>query len=75
MVASQEMRSKVLLPDNVDPNVILSDVEYCILEHVAQARNKGRLQRCINIFLKIDSRTTFHFLKKMGKIGLVTKQV
>lgn len=75
MVASQKIRNKVLLPEDVDPNLSLNDIEYCMLEHVGQARTKGRLQRCINIFLKADARTTFHFLKKMVKRGLVTKQV
>ena len=76
MVASQELREKALLGLDCDPNILLSDMQYCLLEHVGQARYSGRMQKTIGSnFLKIDSRTMFHHLKTLRKVRLVTMQV
>ena len=38
MVASQEVREKAILGLDCDPNVPLSDIQYCLLEHIGQAK-------------------------------------
>lgn len=76
MVASQELREKALLGLECDPNLPLTDIQYCLLEHVGQARYCGRIQKTIgSSFFKIESRTTFHHLKRLRKARLVTMQV
>ena len=47
MVASQELREKALLGLECDPHVTLTDIQYCLLEHVGQARYNGRVQKTI----------------------------
>ena len=76
MVASQEVREKAILGLDCDPNVPLSDIQYCLLEHIGQARYNGRMQKYISSnFFKVESRTTFHHLKILRKAHLVTMQV
>lgn len=76
MVASQELREKSLFGLECDPNISLTDIQYCLLEHVGQARYHGRMQKTIgSSFFKIESRSTFHHLKRLRKARLVTMQV
>lgn len=76
MVASQELREKALLGLHCDPNITLVDMQYCLLEHVGQARYNGRMQRAIGSnFVKTDPKTIFHHLKKLRKEHLITMQV
>lgn len=76
MVASQELREKALLGLECDPHVTLTDIQYCLLEHVGQARYNGRVQKTIgSSFFKMDSRSTFHHLKRLRKRHLVSMQV
>lgn len=76
MVASQELREKAVIGLECDPNISLTDIQYCLLEHVGQARYHGRMQKTIgSSFFKIESRTTFHHLKALRKAHLVTMQV
>lgn len=76
MVASQELREKALLGLECDPHITLTDIQYCLLEHVGQARYNGRVQKTIgSSFFKMDARSTFHHLKRLRKRHLVTMQV
>ena len=76
MVACQELREKTLLGVDIDPNVPIVDLQYCLLEHIGQARYNGRMQRTIaSQYMKIDSKTVFHHLKKLRKLRLITMQV
>lgn len=76
MVASQELREKALLGLECDPHITLTDIQYCLLEHVGQARYNGRVQKSIgSSFFKMDARSTFHHLKRLRKRHLVTMQV
>lgn len=76
MVASQELREKALLGVNCDPNVVILDIQYCLLEHIGQARYKGRMQKAIGSnFVKIESKSVFHHLKKLRQEHLITMQV
>ena len=76
MVASQELREKALFGVNRDPNMSLVDIQYCLLEHIAQSRYNGRLQHVVGSnYLKLESKTIFHHLKRLRKLHLITIQV
>lgn len=75
MVASQEVREKAIFGLDCDPYLSLSDIQFCLLEHIGQARYSGRMQKSISSnFFKVESRTTFHHLKLLRKAHLVTMQ-
>ncbi|XP_068737049.1 general transcription factor 3C polypeptide 1-like isoform X2 [Montipora capricornis] len=75
MVASQELREKALLGPHCDPNMTVIDMQYCLLEHVGQARYNGRMQRAISSnFLKMEAKSLFHYLKGLRLLGLITLQ-
>ncbi|EDO30330.1 predicted protein [Nematostella vectensis] len=71
IVASQKERSKFLFDSKLDSNVFLSEVAYFIVEHIGQARHRGRLQSLIS---HVDPRTCFYHLKKLVVSGVITKQ-
>ena len=76
LVASQELRNKAIFGLNFDPHVFLSDVQYCLLEYVGQARYKGRMQRSMSTsYMNIESKSTFHHLKGLKTMGLISMQV
>lgn len=76
LVASQELRNRSLLGPDSDPHVIVFDVPYCILEHLGQARYKGRLQSLLSTkYLELDAKCTFHYLKGLVSLGVITRQV
>ena len=76
MVASQELREKALLGVRCDPNINIADIQYCLLEHVGQARYNGRMQRIMGSdFFKIESKSLFHYLKRLRNLRLITMQV
>ena len=73
MIASQELREKALLGPHCDPNMTVIDMQYCLLEHVGQARYIGRMQRAISSnFLKMEAKSLFHYLKGLRLLGLIT---
>lgn len=75
MVASQELREKALLGVHCDPNLAIIDIQYCLLEHIGQARYNGRMQRAIgSSFLKMEPKSLFHYLKGLRMLGLITLQ-
>lgn len=75
MVASQELREKALLGVHCDPNVAIIDIQYCLLEHIGQARYNGRMQRAMgSSFLKMEPKSLFHYLKGLRMLGLITLQ-
>ncbi|XP_022784579.1 general transcription factor 3C polypeptide 1-like [Stylophora pistillata] len=75
MVASQDVREKAIFGLDCDPYLSLSDIQFCLLEHIGQARYSGRMQKSISSnFFKVESRTTFHHLKLLRKAHLVTMQ-
>ena len=76
IVASQESRQKALIEDDIDPTITLTPLQFCLLEHVGQARTNGRLQRFMAIHLNIDAKHLFFMLKKLSQeMGLIRKQV
>ncbi|XP_044181643.1 general transcription factor 3C polypeptide 1-like isoform X7 [Acropora millepora] len=75
MVASQELREKALLGVHCDPNLAIIDIQYCLLEHIGQARYNGRMQRAMgSSFLKMEPKSLFHYLKGLRMLGLITLQ-
>jgi len=75
MVASQNMRNKAILGDDVDPDLNLSPMQYCVLEYIAQSRIYGRLQRGMPSYFNIDIKTLFFVLKILIAMGFIKKQV
>lgn len=76
MVASQELREKAILGIHCDPNLTIGDIQYCLLEHVGQARYNGRMQKVMGSnFCKMESKSLFHYLKKLRNLRLITIQV
>ena len=76
LVATQEVREGALIPANVDPCIYLSDVQYCILEVVGCARQYGIYRTFLtNQYLKIDARSTFHHVKMLAAMNLITIKV
>lgn len=73
MVATQEVRTKVLCTPSMDPMYSINDVQYCALEVVGRARHEGILRSHLtNKYLKIDPRSTFHHVAILQSIGIIT---
>ena len=76
MVASQEVREGALIPAEVDPCVDISEVQYCVMEVVGCARHYGVHRGFFtNKYLKIDARSTFHHVKILAALKLITIKV
>lgn len=76
LVASQELRETALSPTNMDtPPSCLSDMEYSILEVVGAARHAGVPRPFFSLYLQVDPRSGFHYVKILSRIGFVTIQV
>ena len=72
MVAIQEVRIKTLGSPSVDPMYSVNDVQYCVLEAVGRARDRGILRSHLtNKYLKIDPRSTFHHVAILQSIGTI----
>ena len=73
MVATQEVRVKALGSPSMDPMYPINDPQYCALEAVGRAREKGILRSDLtNKYLKIDPRSTFHHVAILQSIGAIT---
>ena len=76
IVASQELRNNAIFGADGDVITPVQDLQYCLLEHIARSRYRGRIQKYISTyFLRFDPKSTFHHLKKLQKRGLITRQV
>ena len=72
MVAIQEVRTRTLTSLSMDPTFSVNDVQYCALEAVGRARDKGILRSHLtNKYLKIDPRSTFHHVGILQSIGAI----
>ena len=72
MVAIQEVRVKALSSPSMDPMYSINDVQYCALEAVGKARDKGILRTHLtNKYLKIDPRSTYHHVGVLQSNGTV----
>ena len=77
LVGSPEMRARALIPPDTVPCLSrLSDVQYCVLEVIGEARQHGIFRSLLtNKYLKNDPRSTFHHVKILKKFGLVKTKV
>uniref|UniRef100_A0A3B4ZLA2 General transcription factor IIIC subunit 1 n=1 Tax=Stegastes partitus TaxID=144197 RepID=A0A3B4ZLA2_9TELE len=75
VVASQTLRFRALIGSESDPDLVLTDDSYCVLERVGRARWQGELQRDLHGgSFKVDARK-FHYLRKsLVRHQLVTMQ-
>ena len=72
LVASQEIRERVLFREDKTHYRDMSLVQYCILEVVGAARHYGILRNDLTKqFLKIDPRSTFHHCRTLENFGLL----
>nr|XP_033818904.1 general transcription factor 3C polypeptide 1 isoform X2 [Geotrypetes seraphini] len=75
IVASQNLRYRALIGWQGDPELILPDYSYCILERLGRARWEGELQRDLhNDAFKTDAGKLHYHRKVLIKNGLVTMQ-
>lgn len=58
----------------VQPNLVINEAQYCVLEHVGRARGAGVLQSRLSKELAIDQRNLFHNLKHLKTRGIVRCQ-
>ena len=77
LVGSPELRAHALIPADAVPCLSrLSDVQYCVLEVIGEARRHGIFRTLLtNKYLKNDPRSTFHHVKVLKKFGLITTKV
>ncbi|XP_029432764.1 general transcription factor 3C polypeptide 1 [Rhinatrema bivittatum] len=75
IVASQVLRNRALIGWQGDPELILPDYSYCILERLGRARWQGELQRDLHCdTFKVDAGKIHYHRKVLVKNGLVTMQ-
>ena len=72
LVASQEVRERILLREDSCTHRDMSLVQYCILEVVGASRHHGILRNDLTKkILKIDPRSTFHHCRTLEGFGLL----
>ncbi|XP_035676433.1 general transcription factor 3C polypeptide 1-like [Branchiostoma floridae] len=74
MVASQPLRQQALFHADVLPDAELTDIQYCILERLGRARQKGEVQQDIKVAFDANSKYLFHVRKALLKYDLITRQ-
>ena len=74
IVATKELRRRVLFGDGNPPDLKVTPTRYTILEIIGKTRERGFLQKDFRDF-SMDPRTSFHHVKVLINMGLVTKQV
>ncbi|XP_068606928.1 general transcription factor 3C polypeptide 1 [Brachionichthys hirsutus] len=75
VVASQKLRFRTLIGCESDPDLILNDDSYCVLERVGRGRWQGELQKDLHGgAFKIDARKLFYMRKSLIRHGLITMQ-
>ncbi len=75
-MGSQDLRERALIPSNKDLCLDITHLQYCLLEMIGRARQFGLLRTDIsNIYMKIDSRSTFHHVKILEQCGLIIVKV
>lgn len=76
MVASQEMRERVLCPVAMEsPLPGLSDLQYAILEVVGASRELGVSRPFFMKYLHVEASSVFYHVKMLRLAGLVTIKV
>ena len=73
IVGSIELRNSALLGDETAQNLILTDYRYIFLELIGKTRDSGLIQADFCDY-SMDPRSSFHYIKMLISMGLVTKQ-
>ena len=73
VVGSIELRSSALLGDETAQNLTLTDYRYIFLELIGKTRDSGLIQADFCNY-SMDPRSSFHYIKMLISMGLVTKQ-
>ena len=73
IVGSIDLRQSALFGDENPQNFRLSDFRYIFLELIGKTRENG-LRQCDFCNYSMDPRSSFHFIKALLDLGLVTKQ-
>ncbi|XP_069463928.1 general transcription factor 3C polypeptide 1 [Ambystoma mexicanum] len=75
IVASQTMRSRALIGWKGDPDLILPDYSYCILERLGRARWQGELQRDLHCgAFKVEAGKIHYHRRVLDENGLISMQ-
>lgn len=77
IVASQMLRTRVLIGPNNDPSYFFSDMMYGVLERVGRSRYNGETSfgnYSLQVF-KQSSKSLFYTIKKMRDLNVLIKQV
>lgn len=77
LVASQTARYQALCNSDVNPNLELTAMQYCVLERIGRSRYHGEVtQGKVSLFvLGEDPKTIFYLRKHLHKHRLITKQL
>lgn len=77
LVASQTARYQALCNCDVNPNLEVTPMQYCVLERIGRSRYHGEVtQGKVSLFvLGEDPKTIFYLRKHLHKNRLITKQV
>lgn len=76
LVASQDCRQRTLFGTNYPP--VIEEVtapRFIVLEIIGRARWEGFMQADFQRLFSMDSRTSFHHVKVLIQLHLITKQV
>lgn len=77
VVANQAARNRALRNPDVNPNLELTVMQYCVLERVGRSRYHGDVTQG-KVSLQLigeDAKTLFYHRKVLQKQRLITKQV
>ena len=76
IIAVQDYRRRLLFGSNNPPIIEeVTPVRYITLEIIGKGRWEGFMQADFQKYYGIDPRTSFHHIKVLVKLHLVTKQV
>ncbi|CAL8354123.1 unnamed protein product [Boreogadus saida] len=74
VVASQKMRFRILIGEDSDPDLRISDQSYCILERLGRARWQGELQRDLHSSFRTEPGKLHYLRRCLDRHGLITMQ-
>ncbi|KAK2151537.1 hypothetical protein LSH36_360g02028 [Paralvinella palmiformis] len=77
IVASQDVRRKVLLNDFTDQGVILTEKAFCLLEKIGRSRYSGSTthgKASISKWISESNKFIFYLKNKLCRLGLITSQ-
>ena len=73
IVGSISLRNSALFGDETPHNLVMTDYRYIFLELIGKTRHNGLMQADFCKY-SMDPRSSFHYIKTLIEMGLVTKQ-